>query len=255
MRTLTLISAFAALAPLAYAGDVAITMTGTVTANSYGSGPFAGATSGATAVLSFEVFVPGTDLAVGQLTNYDIDLAKFDLDINGSTGAALAGPTPAQVQNNFPAADGFRINQTNLASGHFFSAGFGAVGTLFSSTDLLQLIGTYDVAANMTSFSYAIQGQGGFLEIFPETLEIAIPSPGTPFCDPPELNSAGQHCTLTASLAGAGGTGMHLEANGGPSSEFGYFVVGTSVNDQECSCNPGVCAWGRGLGIRSAGTT
>ncbi|HPF12775.1 MAG: hypothetical protein H6830_06765 [Planctomycetes bacterium] len=221
----------ATLASTAFGGDIKVTVIGTVDSNSYSSGPFAGPVFGDTATLTYEVFVPGTDVVPGQLTDYNIDLATFDLNINGPTGAMLAGATVVEVQNDFPAADGFRINQTNLATGHFFSSGWGATSALFTSTDITQLLGTYDVTATLTSFSYSIFGQGGQMEIFPETLIIGLPDPGVPFCDPMDPNSTGQPTHLGASFGSGSGSDLHLEATSGPPTQFGYFLVGDSFSD------------------------
>ena len=196
-RPLSTFTALSILVATAVAGDVRIELTGTVCSNSYSSGPFAGASPGDVAVLTYEVITPGTDVVAGQLTNYDIDLSTFDLDINGSTGAALAGPSTLQIQNDFPAADGFRINASPLATGEFFSSGFGTGGGFFSSTDLSLLLGMYDAAANLTSFDYVIQGQGGMMEIFPETLVIGLPSLGTNYCVA-TVNSSGLAAQMSA---------------------------------------------------------
>ncbi len=230
----------------ASAGEIRCTLIGSIDSNSYTSGPFGGHAIGDTVTLTFVVDTPGTDVAPGQLVNYNIQLATFDLEINGPTGAMLAGPTNLQVQNDFPAADGFRINQTNLASGHFFSAGFGATGAMFSSVDIEQLAGTYQTAMFLTSFSYSIFGQGGMLEVFPETLIIDPPAVGTPFCDPMNVNSTGASTTLSGTPI-AGGSGLHLEATQGPPTEFGYFLVGTGVDDPGITISQGrLCLSGTG---------
>ncbi|MCB9915781.1 MAG: hypothetical protein H6828_11650 [Planctomycetes bacterium] len=237
-----------AAAGAAQAGTYSVVVTGQVLSNSYGSGPFAGAAAGATAVLSFDVTEPGTPIAPGQLVAYAIDLGTFDLDINGSTGAALGGPTDLQIQNDFPAADGFRIFQTQLASGHFFSCEWGAVGSFFPSADITLLPGTYDVAANMTSFNYVIQGQGGLLEIFPMTLDVVAPAPGTPFCfcdgsgtAAPCGNSgaAGNGCAnganaaganlATSGVASASASTLALHASGAAPGQPGLFFQGVNA--------------------------
>lgn len=171
-RFLPQATALVALSTFATAGTVTCELTGTVCTNSHSSGPFAAAMSGDTAVLRFDVTTPGMDVVAGQLTNYAIDLSSFDLDINGPTGVGLGGATNLQIQNDFPAADGWRITGASLTTGDAFGAGFGTVGSFFTSTDLDVLAGVYNVAANLTSFSYSIMGPTGFMEIFPETLVI-----------------------------------------------------------------------------------
>ena len=51
-----------------------------------------------------------------------------------------------------------------------------------------------------------------------------------PFCSPASPNSTGQAVILSGSLTGSASSGLHLEATGGPPSDFGYFLVGTGVN-------------------------
>lgn len=215
-RALTSLAALAAFSGAAFAGDVTVVLTGTVLTNSYSSGLFAGAQANDTAVLSFNVTTPGVDVVSGQLTNYAIDLSTFDLDINGSTGAALGGATNLQIQNDFPMADGFRINQTQLATGEFFESGFGAGGSFFSSTDIEQLFGTYDVMSNLTSFGYVIQGGGGFMEIFPEELEVGGDA-GVAFCFGDGSGTAcpcGNPGAADSGCANSTGSGAILTATG-----------------------------------------
>ncbi|HPF15502.1 MAG TPA: hypothetical protein PLJ12_14660, partial [Planctomycetota bacterium] len=54
---------------------------------------------------------------------------------------------------------------------------------------------------------------------------------GTPFCDPMDNNSTGMPTHLTGTMTAPGGSGLHLEANQGPPTQFGYFLVGTAVSD------------------------
>ncbi len=204
---------------------VHIELTGMVTSNSYAGGPFGGANPGDTALLVFDVASPGVDVAPGQLTNYAIDLASFDLDINGSTGAALGGATNLQIQNDFPAADGFRTS-SQLASGHFFSCEFGTGPGFFSSNEIALLAGSYDAGANLTSFNYVIQGQGGMLEIFPDILTIGSAPVGTNYCVS-QPNSVG----LSARISASGSTlvadnDFSLHASDTPPNRPGLFFYG-----------------------------
>lgn len=210
------------------AGGYCIELVGSVSSNSYSSGPFGSASANDVATLSFCVLTPGQDVVPNQLTNYAIDLGTFNLDINGPTGVALGGSVDLQIQNDFPMADGFRVNGTQLASGEFFAAGFGAVGTFFPSTDITQLAGIYDVASNLTSFNYVIQGMGGMMEIFPETLTISVQLQGTNYCSAAN-NSTGSPAVMGASgSASVSGNDFTLEASGLPVSQFGIFLTSTS---------------------------
>ena len=66
-------------------------------------------------------------------------------------------------------------------------------------------------------------------------MTIEVPSggggPGTPFCDPNENNSTGVPTNMTAAFGSGSGSDLTLNSNDGPPSQFGYFLVGTAVND------------------------
>ncbi|MEZ6020027.1 MAG: hypothetical protein R3F17_07970 [Planctomycetota bacterium] len=49
------------------------------------------------------------------------------------------------------------------------------------------------------------------------------------FCAPASNNSTGGPVTITGSLGSGVGSGLHLDATGGPTGEFGYFLVGTAA--------------------------
>ena len=55
--------------------------------------------------------------------------------------------------------------------------------------------------------------------------------PGVPFCDPNENNSTGMPTNMTANFGTGVGSDLHLDAAQGPPNQFGYFLVGTAVND------------------------
>ena len=176
-RLLSAALGLSVLATPAFCGDMTVTVIGSVLSSSYSTGPFAGAAANDTATMTFKVGTTSTPVAPGQLENYPIDAASFTMDINGPTGAVLTGSPVLGIQNNFPAADGVRNFTGSFATGQSIAFEFGAVGTFFSTVDITQLAGTYDVAANLTSFNYMIFGAGGFMEIFPETLIIELPPP------------------------------------------------------------------------------
>ncbi len=54
---------------------------------------------------------------------------------------------------------------------------------------------------------------------------------GTPFCSPMDTNSTGNSTTLTGSLGSGVESGLNLQVSGGVPSEFGYFLIGTAVDD------------------------
>ena len=230
MKITPIAIALALLTTAAQAGEVKVTLTGSVSSNSYSSGPLASVMVNDTVTWSCTVNTPGVDVAPGQLTNYSVNLATFQMDAGGPTGFVLAGPSTVQVQNAFPVSDGFRMMTPGFTSGEMFSAGFGAIAAFFTSTDLEMLYGTYDVSTQLTSFNYIIAGGGGFFEVFPETLVIEPGPVGTIFCDPAVANSTGVPAEIQAGLTAPGG-GLHLEVTNGPASQFAYFLVGTAALD------------------------
>lgn len=54
---------------------------------------------------------------------------------------------------------------------------------------------------------------------------------GTPFCDPMDINSTGLPTRLTATGSMAAASGVHLDADQGPPTQFGYFLIGTGASD------------------------
>jgi len=63
------------------------------------------------------------------------------------------------------------------------------------------------------------------------TIEYNPPS-GTisTFCDPAQNNSTGFPTVLSGALGAPVGSGLHLEASSGPPTQFGYFLVGTGID-------------------------
>ena len=51
------------------------------------------------------------------------------------------------------------------------------------------------------------------------------------FCDPNENNSTGMPTRLNGTLGSGLGSGLHLESDQGPPHQFGYFLIGTAIND------------------------
>ncbi len=62
-------------------------------------------------------------------------------------------------------------------------------------------------------------------------IEYGAAGNGIAFCNPMDPNSTGQSTTLTAQTTMATPTGIRLEANQGPATQFGYFLIGTASND------------------------
>lgn len=67
---------------------------------------------------------------------------------------------------------------------------------------------------------------------------------GTSFCDPASTNSTGGDVSLSGFLGTGVGSGLHLEAFGGPDMEFGYFLVGTQAVDPGLAISNGTLCLG-----------
>ncbi|MCB9907489.1 MAG: hypothetical protein H6830_07215 [Planctomycetes bacterium] len=78
---------------------------------------------------------------------------------------------------------------------------------------------------------------GGTWYVAPAALNAGLDTPGSDnpcpgstgfvYCDPAQPNSAGNSVQLVGSASIAAGSGLHLEASGGPSDQFGYVLVGS----------------------------
>ncbi|MCP5020477.1 MAG: hypothetical protein GY930_01765 [bacterium] len=224
-----LMAALLALSSTAVAGEIQITQTGSAEGNCSWVG---GAVWGDFVEVSYTVTTPGTVVTPGQHISYDINLASFDIRVNGvSTGLTLNNPTTVHIRNDNPGADGINIFTSPLSSGGAFSCGFGATAALWNDVDLEQMIGTYNAGPVLTSFDFVFQGAGCFMEVFPEQVIIETPPVGVAFCDPGTVNSTGNAAVLSGTWGSGTGSELHLECTGGVPGELGYFLVGDTAND------------------------
>ncbi|MCP3920692.1 MAG: hypothetical protein GY711_34630 [bacterium] len=196
-RLVCTLASLATVGGTALCADVQVTVTGAVVVDNYTSGPLSAAQLDDTVQLTFAVDVSGSVIVPGQQTEYSVDLSTFDIAIDGV-------PTGA---------------------------------AFWSSDDITQILGTYDVAANLASFHYTIQGGGSVLEIFPDVLDLTGPAIGTSYCGPPFPNSSGLAATISATgSAAAAASLLILTAQNLPPGEFGYFLGGQT---QGFSAPPG----------------
>ncbi|MEZ6005688.1 MAG: hypothetical protein R3F33_16085 [Planctomycetota bacterium] len=72
----------------------------------------------------------------------------------------------------------------------------------------------------------------------------------TTFCDPADPNSTGQPTHLLATLSGAAGSGLHLNANAGPAGQFTYLLVGSAAADPGLALSQGHLCLGTGAGAQ-----
>jgi len=225
MRSLLLTSLAAALASPAFAGDVIVTVTGTVFATNPApsGGPFVGISAGDAVTLHVEVFVPGVVVSPNQYVTHQIDAPTSSLTIGGATADLSGGDL--SIQNAFPVADGVRMFGAPLVGGGTIVCELGEqTGTMFSSADILQNLGTWP-GSIFGSYNFALTGNGGFVELVPTQLTIALPSVGTNYCAPLVPNSTG----ATGHVSGSGSASLAandlvLRASGLPNNAFGYFL-------------------------------
>ncbi|MEM9381328.1 MAG: hypothetical protein AAGB93_15350 [Planctomycetota bacterium] len=224
------------LAAPAAAGDVAVEATGVlVQANASPGSPFAGAMVGDPVTVRFEVFVPGTDVVPGQLTNYAIDPATSFVRI-GAVTDAITG-SALGIQNDFPVADGIRVFGAPAAGGGSVALEVGeSSGTLFSSTDITMQFGTWG-PSTWSSFNFGLFGGGSFLEFSNPTVTISAPRVGTSYCGPANPNSTGSGAVIEAFGSASVATNeLTLRASSLPAQSFGYFLTGRTAG---VTMNPG----------------
>jgi hypothetical protein len=225
MRSLLLTSLAATLVSPALAGDVVVTVTGTVFAANPApsSGPFVGVGAGDAVTLHVEVFVPGVVVTPNQFVTHTIDAPASTLTI-GTASANHSGGI-LSIQNDFPVADGVRMFGSPLVGGGVIACELGEpTGTMFTSADILQNLGTWP-ASIFGSYNFVLTGNGGFVELMPVQLDIALPSVGTNYCAPLVPNSTG----ATGLVSGGGSASLAandlvLRASRLPNNAFGYFL-------------------------------
>ena len=143
------------------------------------------------------------------------DDSLYSLDPT-TAAATLVGPLGVDI--NFAQGMDFDWSTDTLYATLYTGGGTGQFVTLDTTTGgILTTVATDFLNAEM---EMAVQVPLG-----------AMPDVGTPFCDPMDVNSTGLSTQLSGMMTALGGSGLHLEAVNGPASEFGYFLVGTAVDD------------------------
>lgn len=171
LRSLTTVVLLAALAPLAAADDVRVTVTGEVEFNGINPAPLGNASPGDPATLTFlvdsTVFVDSPNFPT---RGYAIDASSFELTL-GSTTIGLASPLPQTtyfvIRNDDPAVDGFLVSSdievptgVPLAQdGNFgpFNQDMYVTygGSTLSSLDIEDAFGSYDFGG-LTVFNWTV---------------------------------------------------------------------------------------------------
>ena len=185
MQLTTLIGGAAAtlaLASVATAGSVAVTVHGKVEFGSLNAGPLAGLPSQTPITVTFDVTTPGAPWAPAPAdgNEYTIDASSFLIEANGNTVDMSTGSGSLVLIDGFPVSDRLQINATGLPSGYTFSFDVGFTGATFDSLDITEQFGFYDFAT-LTSYNINMGG-AGFMSIEFESVEIAASDLGAPMC-------------------------------------------------------------------------
>jgi hypothetical protein len=207
--------AFALCSAPAVAGTVPVVVTGTVGGNSLTSAPYAGIPPGAPVKMWYEVSTPGVDVAPGQDRSYAMVPGTFTLDVAGVIAHfTAAGQPQLDVVNNFPVADGlFTFVHAITFAGHAMECEMhDSTGTVFNSTDIAQVVGTYPGSA-FDTIDWNIFGPGGGIGINLATFTIY-----------PDLSSSigSSYCTSTMNSSG---NAALISATGCPSVAIGAVTL------------------------------
>ena len=211
------------LAPAADAANVTIEAQSTVAVASVG----AGVQAGDPVLVVLRVVTPGTDIAPGQFTRYDLDAASSTVTVGGVMQTLGSGTVA--IQNDFPVADGIRQGGGPLSGGETLTLDVSqSSGTMFSSTDILANTGTWG-PSTWASFQFTITGGGTFIEFDLPTITIdqgAILT--TNFCPQPP-NSSGASATISAfGTTDLAQNDVTVVASDVPAGQFGIFLNSTT---------------------------
>jgi hypothetical protein len=200
----------------AAAGTVPVVVTGHIAGNSLTSPPFAGIPPGSPVKMWYEVSTPGVDVAPGQDRSYTMVTGSFTVDVAGVQAHFTTTGQPPQldVVNNFPVADGLFTfaHQINVPSTALECEMHDSTGTVFNSTDITQVVGTYPGSA-FDTVDWNILGPGGGIGVVLETFTIY-----------PDVSSSigANYCTSTTNSSGLAAV---ISATGCPSVAIGAVTL------------------------------
>jgi hypothetical protein len=225
MRPLLLALLATAIGSPAIAGDVVVTVIGTVSSVNPAPtvGPFAGVSVGDAVTLHIEVLMPGSVPNSAHLFNYGIDAPTSSLSI-GTASANISSGT-LWIWNDLPVADGVRMIDAHLFGLTRVTCELGdLMGTMFTSADISQNLGSWP-GSHFSSFYCALRGNSGYVQFEPAQLTIALPAVGANYCAPIVANSTG----ATGVISGEGSpsiaaNNLVVRASQLPSNAFGYLL-------------------------------
>ena len=208
--------------PPASAQAYRVTVTGTP---AIVSGPTVVQADGnSTVTLTFDVLASGSP----NTANASIHLPS--VRISGPDGTVTAtGPNPLAFQLNPPLQDdSFQIPMTEIGDGYFLEMDVVATSNLPATLDAA--VGSYPLCNFFCSNFLILQGgpTPSYLQLVCQTVvvetfdfELA--------CTPAVSSISGSPVTLIESSLGVrNGSGLHIEATGGPPGEYGFVITSTT---------------------------
>lgn len=220
---------FFGLCGLSFAGDLAVTATGTIQSDQYGTGPYAAAQVGDEVRVRFEVVVPGQEVIPGHHQRYAVDLATFEITIaQVAQPGALVAPAFFDVRDDLFQVDSLRFSHV-LDHGELLELELTADDHLLRTPNLEWLVGYHSATQPQFPHQLRISGSDGWLSVELDQIVVGREVTFSTFCDP-LANSTGQACTLSGSWLPLVGAQAHLEATQGPPGAFGYFLISSAID-------------------------
>ena len=182
------------------------------------------------AILKFDANTP--PIAYPAVTNtFTQEALGFDLDqtVFQPVNVSVAAGDVMGIYGN-------TVDSVGLSAGKNSYAGVAQQTTMIAGTSV-------DISRSGMQFHLGLTTQpGGMMDVWSEpgsfnvsrvefTYVLGAGGTGTPFCSPNENNSTGMPTVMTASFGTGVGSDLNLDAAQGPPNQFGYFLVGTGVNE------------------------
>ena len=216
LTTLTL-TALGLAAPVE-AEVIRIDVRGRVTGNLGlpGAGPLSGTRPGSRVHLQLQVDQQGTVVTPGELAHFQVIPGTAQVTV-GTTPYGVSPAVPVEMHDDAPTyGDRLRMGLTPVDQANteiYF--GFGsAVMDLWSSTDLLETVGTYTPNSSVY-LTCDIAGSGTLLQIEVERVDVELLIHVQEFCTADSGNCpCGNHASGDLSCSNSTGSGAELDAHG-----------------------------------------